>query len=74
MMHNCFYAVFDIYPPYVGMVGTKFAVFFVCPVMSATVALIGVKFCMVVHIAPGQVFCVWERCPQVDTSNPKCWA
>ena len=31
--------------------------FFLCPVtdISATVALVGVKFCMVVHIGPGQV-------------------
>ena len=34
------------------------AVFFLCPVtdISATVAPIGVKFCMMVHIGPGQIF------------------
>ena len=38
--------------------GTKFAVFFLCPVtdISATVALIGVKFCTMVHSGPGQIF------------------
>jgi len=38
------------------------AVFLLCPVtdMSATVAQIGMKFCMMVHIGPGCVFCPLE--------------
>jgi len=55
--------------------GTKFAVFFLCPVtdISATVALIGVEFCRVVDMGPRQVFSsFWGGTPK-GSLNPKFW-
>jgi len=52
--------------------GTKFAVFFLCSAVadvSATVAPIGVKFCIMVHIGLGQVFSLLGAVPPGD---PKC--
>ena len=50
--------------------------FFHCPVtdISATVAPIGVKFYMMVHIGAGQVFSLFEGVAPGDLPNPKCWA
>ena len=62
--------------------GTKLAGFlylFLCPVtaISATVAPIGVKFCMMVHIGPEQVFSPFEggapSNPQIRNCGPKFW-
>jgi len=48
------------YPPYVIMEGYIILVlFFLCPVTdisATTVAPIGAKFCMMVHICLGQIF------------------
>jgi len=54
------------------------AVFFLCPVtdISATVAPIGVKFCTLVHIGPGQIFSPFgavPRDPQIRNFGPKFW-
>jgi len=56
------------------------AVFFLCPVtdisVSATLAPIAVKFCMVVHINPGQIFHLMRRYPQgpkIRNFWPKFW-
>jgi len=45
--------------------------FFLCPVtdISETAALIGVKFCMMVHIGPGQVFLTFGAVPQGIPQN-----
>jgi len=53
------------------------AVFFLCPVthISGTVAPIGVKFCMMVHIGPGQIFSPFgvPLDPQIRNFGPKFW-
>jgi len=52
---------------------------FLSPVtdISTTVALIGVKFCITVHIGPGQVFsflgAVPQGIPQFRHFGPKFW-
>ena len=57
---------------------TKFAVF-LCLVtdISATVAPIGLKFCMMVHIGRGQIFSPFgggaPKHPQIRNSGPKFW-
>ena len=63
------------YPPYVSMEGYIGCCFFVCPVtdISATVTPIGVKFCIMVHIGPEQVFSPLRRYPQIRKFGPKCW-
>jgi len=50
-------------------------VFFLCPVtdISAKVAPIGVKFCMMVHIGPGQLFSPFGGGAPTDPQNPKFW-
>ena len=60
--------------------GTKFAVFFLCSAVadvSATVAPIGVKFCIMVHIGLGQVFSLVGAVPprgsQMRHFGPKFW-
>ena len=49
------------------------AVFFLCPVtdISATVTPIGVKFCTMVHISPGHVFCPFGGGTPGDVQNTK---
>jgi len=52
------------------------ALVFLCPVtdISATVALwIGVKFCMMVHIDPGQIVSPFGGSALSNTQNPKFW-
>jgi len=51
-----------------------------CPVAdnSATVSPVGMKFCMILHISPGQVFSLFlEQCPkgilQIRNFGPKFW-
>ena len=54
--------------------------FFLCPVtdISATVARIGVKFCMMVHIGSGQIFSLFgggaSWIPQVQNFGPTFWS
>ena len=52
------FVVLSCYPPYVSVEGYIVCCFFLCPVtdISATVTPIGLKFCMMVHIGPGQTF------------------
>ena len=52
--------------------------FSLCPLypvtdISARVAPIGVKFCMMIHIGGGQVFSPVEGDAQGDPPNPKIW-
>jgi len=51
------------------------AVFFLCPVtdLLATVALIGLKFCLMVHITKGQIFSPLGMVA-TGSPNPKFWA
>ena len=66
-------------PPYVSMEGFIGCCVFFWPVtyISATVAPIGVKFCTMVHIGPGQVFsilgAVLPSDPQIRNFGPKFW-
>ena len=55
------------YPAYVSIEGYIGYCFFLCPVftdISATVAPIGVKFCITVHIGPRQIFSPFGAVPQ----------
>jgi len=61
------------------MEGRLVAVFFLCPVtdISATAAAIGVKFYMMVHIGPVQIFSPFRsgipKNPQIRNFGPKFW-
>jgi len=61
------------YPPYRTLVWK--GIFFLCLVtdISATVAPIGMKVCLMVHIDPGQNFSPLGWYPRYPT-NPKFWA
>ena len=54
--------------------GILVAVFFLCPVtdLLATVALIGLKFCLMVHITKGQIFSPLGMVA-TGSPNPKFW-
>jgi len=54
---------------------TRHMLVFFCPVtdISATVAPIGVKFCMMVYIGPREIFSPLRAVPP-ETPNPKFWA
>jgi len=41
--------------------------------MSAIVAQIGVKFCMIIHVGPGQIFPFLGAVPSAGSQNPKFW-
>jgi len=55
-------------PPYGSMEGFIGCCFFLCPItsISAMVAPIGMKFYMMVHIGPGQIFCPLQKIPKSE--------
>jgi len=69
------FAINVYYPPYVSMEG-YWSLFFLCPVtdISAMVAPTGVKFCMMVHINPGQEVSPFGGGTPRDPQNLKFWA
>ena len=64
-------AVLVYYPPYVSMEEYIGCCLFLCSVtdISAMVAPIGMKFCMMVHIGSGQIFCFGGGTPWAPKSE-----